>query len=100
MHATEDDVSAPRIGCLLRKLVGIAAKIGVADHLVALIVMAQDGDVGPQGTLGRSNAVVHGVVGKNEIIIQTANSSCGRHKMSAFSFEAAWIGHCCPTKHD
>ena len=62
MHATEDDVPAPS-GCgLLRKFVGVAAKVRKADDFVALIVVPENQQIPAQGVFGRSNAFIHGAV--------------------------------------
>ena len=73
MHAAEDNVFAARMRGLLRKFVGVAAKIGKADDFVALIVVSKNHALAAQSLAGGGNAVVHGVIGKDEIVFQTAN---------------------------
>jgi len=82
MHTTKDNVLPASVRGLLRELVGIAAKIGETDHFVALIVMTQNHAVAAQNFAGGSDALVHSVIGENEIIFQTANSGCGSHFVS------------------
>ena len=53
VHAAEDDVLRLRArGGRLGELERIAAEVGVADHLVALVVMAEDHEPLPERTLG------------------------------------------------
>src|SRR5439155_17378224 len=82
VHATEDNVLSSRARRLLRELVRVAAVIGEADHLIALIVVAQNHAFAPQSLTGGSDALVHSVIGENEIIFQTANSGRGSHFVS------------------
>ena len=79
MHAAEDDVLASGARGLLRQLVGVAAKIGEANDFVALIVMSKNHAFAAQSFAGGGNAVVHGVIGQDEVIFQTANCCCGCH---------------------
>src|SRR5256885_389609 len=91
VHATENDVFSIRHGSLLRKPVRVAAEIGVANDLIALIVMSKDDAVATQSLASRTNALVHSVIGQNEIIFQTANWSCrSQCHVSAFSFGYAF----------
>ena len=73
MHAAENDVFPAGLGGFLRQLVRVAAEIGKADDFIALVMVTEDDHIAAQSLPGRSNALVHGVVGQNEIIFQTAN---------------------------
>ena len=79
MHAAEDDVFASGMRGLLRKFVGVAAKIGEANDFIALIVMSKNHALAAQSLAGGGDAVVHGVIGQDEVIFQTANCCCGCH---------------------
>src|ERR1700730_13512682 len=68
MHAAKDDVLPARLCSLLRELVGVAAKIGESDDFIALIVVTEDYTFPPQNFACGRNAIVHGVVGQDEII--------------------------------
>ena len=71
----------------LRKLVGVAAEIGIANDFIALIVMTQNDAVAAKSLASPTNTFVHGVIGENEIIFQTANWRCrSQCHVSAFSF--------------
>src|ERR1700726_385845 len=87
MHAAKDNVVAASTGSFLRKLVRVAAKICEADDLVPLIVMAEKDDLTTQNFPGRADALVHGVVGKDEIVLQTANGSSGAHVVTRFQLQ-------------
>src|ERR1700736_3522452 len=87
MHAAKDNVIAAGAGSFLRKLVRVAAKICEADDFVALIVMAENDDLTTQNSPGRADAFVHGVVGKDEVVLQTANASSGAHVGTRFQFQ-------------
>src|SRR5271154_4001756 len=79
MHAAEDDVFASRACGFLRKLVGVSAEIGEANHLVALIVVTKNHALATQSLAGGCDAFVHGIVGQDEVVFQTANCCCGSH---------------------
>src|SRR5258707_13372803 len=87
MHAAKDNVLAPSTGSFLRKLVRVAAEICEADDFVALIVMAENDDLTTQNFPGRADALVHGVIGKDEIVLQTANGSRGTHVVTRFQLQ-------------
>jgi hypothetical protein len=42
MHAAENNVFARSVRGFLRKLVGVATEISEANHLIALVMMAED----------------------------------------------------------
>src|SRR6185437_9229440 len=54
MHTAENDVFAARRSGLLRKFVGVAAKISEADYFITLVVVSKDHQIGAQGVFGRS----------------------------------------------
>src|SRR3982074_856667 len=87
MHAAKNNVLAAGARSFFRKLVRIAAKIGEADDLIALIVMAENDHVAAQNFPGRADALVHGVVGEYEIVLQTANGSSGAHVVTRFQLQ-------------
>ncbi len=66
-----------------------SSKIGVANHFIALVVVPENDQVGSQSVFGRTNAFVHGVVGENKIIIQTANCSCCSHIVTPSASDSA-----------
>ena len=68
MHAAEDDeLGVGMLADLPRELVGVAGVVGELDHLVALIVMAEDDEPAAERRLGRGDAAVHLLVGQAEI---------------------------------
>src|SRR5579859_740828 len=79
MHAAEDDVFSAGMRGFLGQLVGIAAIVCETNDFVALIVMSENHAVAAQSLAGGSDAVVHGVIGQDEVIFQTANRYCGSH---------------------
>ena len=79
MHTAEDDVFAAGVRGLLGQFVGIATKIGEANDLIALIVMSKNHAFAAQGLASGGNAVVHGVIGQDEVVFQAANWCCGCH---------------------
>ena len=72
MHAAEHNVLSIGARCLLRQFVRVAAKIGKADDLIALVMVAQDDRARAQDISGLSDAAVHAVIGKDEIIVEGA----------------------------
>ena len=84
VHAAEEDVLAGRVRSLLRELVGIAAEIGEADDLIALVVVPQNDDLAAQSRPSRGNAAVHGVIWEHKIIVQRTSSCRGCHFWSRF----------------
>src|SRR5258706_12282445 len=70
MNAAENDVAALGARCFLRKLVGVAAKIGEADDFITLVVMPKHHHLAAEGLPGLSNALVHRVIRKDEIVLQ------------------------------
>ena len=79
VHAAENDVFAAGLGGFFRELVGIAAEIGEADDFIALVMVSEDDHVAAEDLAGCANAVVHGVVGEDEIVLQTANCGSSSH---------------------
>ena len=73
VHAAKDNIFAACACGLLRQFVGVTAKIGEADYLVTLVMVPKNDDIAPKFLSGRTNAVIHGVIGENQIIFQTAN---------------------------
>ncbi len=58
VHAAEDDVLGLRAGGRVPgELEGVAGDVGELDHLVALVVVAQDEDAVPERGLGRAGAL-------------------------------------------
>ncbi len=72
VHAAEDHVLRVGPCCNLRELVTVASDVGKPNHLIALVVMAQQNDVGSQFGASRGDACVHGVVGLRKIVVQRA----------------------------
>src|SRR3954447_25556327 len=97
MHTAKDNVLAARLRRFLRKFVRIAAKICIANHFVALIMMSKDYYITSKLLPSRSNAVVHGVIGKNQIVFETANLCCRSHIGSRFQLRSSLVGHLGPT---
>ena len=64
MHAAKHNVLSTRLSGLLRKFVGVAAKISETNDFIALVMMTKNDEVAAEGLSGRGNASVHGVVGK------------------------------------
>ena len=50
----------------------VKMEIGEANHFIALIVMSEDHAVASELATSLGDAVIHGVVGEDEIIIQRA----------------------------
>jgi hypothetical protein len=50
-------------------------------------MMAENHDLTTQDFPGRADALVHGVVGKDEIVLQTANGSSGAHVVTRFQLQ-------------
>jgi hypothetical protein len=65
MDSAEDDVFAACVRSLLGKFVRIAPKIGIADDFITLIMVPKNHNFLAEFSARRSNAVVHGVIGKN-----------------------------------
>jgi hypothetical protein len=76
MYAAEHDVLALRLCCDFRKPIRIAAKIGETNHFVTLIVMSKNDEPRAQLAFSGGNAGVHGNVGEDKIIIETATCCC------------------------
>ena len=70
MDAAEDDILALGLSGDLRQLVGISSHVGEADHLIALVVMAEQNCAPTQLGPGCGNAVVHRVIGEYEIVLE------------------------------
>ena len=69
VHAAEDHVLRVGLGGDLRELVAVAGVVGEPDDFIALVVVPKQNDVGSQLGAGRSDAVVHGVVGLGKVVI-------------------------------
>ena len=78
VHAAEDDILSFCFGGNLREFVRIAGVVGEADDLVALVMVAQQNRGFAETRTCRGNALVHGVVGKGEVVIKRALFAC-RH---------------------
>jgi hypothetical protein len=87
MHAAKDDVLAGGFGGFLGEFVRVSAEIGEADYFIALVVVAEDYAFAAQSLAGGGDAVVHGVVGEDEIIFQTAKFNCRCHNLSCFQLQ-------------
>jgi hypothetical protein len=85
MNATENNVATLRACCFLREFVGVAAKIGEANDFIALVVVSKHDYLTAEGPPGLSNTLVHRVIRKDEIVLQTANCRCGCQVVLAFS---------------
>src|SRR5256885_665008 len=85
MDSAENNVAALRSRRFLRKFVGVAAKIGEANDFIALVMVPQHDYLASEGQPSLSNTLVHGVVRKDEIVLQTANCRCRRQVVLAFS---------------
>ncbi len=70
VNAAEHDETGLRPCRRLRQLVAVAAEIGKADHLIALIMMSENDHIVAKFLLGGRNAVVHGVVRQDKIVVQ------------------------------
>ena len=91
MYAAENNVFRAGARGFLRQLVGVAAKIGKADHFIALVMVAQNHRARAKFASGRGNARIHGVIGEYKVVIERATdaslfqrSNRSRH-LSAFS---------------
>ena len=62
MHAAENNVTASGFGGLIRKLEGIAAKVGEFNDFVSLVVVSQNYDVASQTYFRRGDSLVERVV--------------------------------------
>ena len=69
VHAAEEHVLRAGLGGDLGELVAVAGVVGEADDLVALVVMAQENDVGSQCGARSGDAGVHGVVRLGQVVI-------------------------------
>src|SRR6266436_6176220 len=63
VDTAEDNVFRVRTRAFLGKFVGVTAKVGEANHFVALVVMAKNQSAGSEHTTRRRDTGVHGVVG-------------------------------------
>src|SRR5438067_4510257 len=72
MHAAKDDVTSIRLRGNLGKLVRIPSVIGKADHFIALIVVSKNEAVATELATSLGDAVIHRMIGEDEIIIQRA----------------------------
>ena len=72
VHAAEDDVLGVGLGGDLRELVAVAGEVGEADHFVALVVVAEQDGGCAQLRARLGNALVHGVVGKRQVVFKAA----------------------------
>ncbi len=70
VDTAEDNVFRVSARALLGKFVGITTKVGEANDLVALVVMAKDESAGSEHTTRRRDAGVHGVVGEHQIVFE------------------------------
>ncbi len=70
VYAAKHDVSALRLGGLLRKLVGVTLEIRETDHFVALIVMPENDALFSQRLPGSRNTGVHREIGEYEIVVE------------------------------
>ena len=73
VDAAEDDVASLRFRRRLGELVGVAGEICEAHDFVALVVVAKNDVVAPNSRAGGRDAVVHGVVGQGEIVLERAS---------------------------
>jgi len=78
MHAAEDDVFGFSLGGDFGELVAVAGCIGKANDFIALVVVAEQEHVCAEFLTGRCDAVVHGVIGQREIVLETAGFQAGR----------------------
>ena len=72
MNAAEDDVFGAGFGGDLRELVGVAGKVSKSNNFVALVVVAEEDGGGAEARARGRDAVVHGVVGEREVVIERA----------------------------
>src|SRR5258708_7253653 len=70
VDTAEDNVFRVSARALLGKFVGITTKVGEANDLVALVVMAKDESAGSEHTTRRRDAGVHGVLGEHQIVFE------------------------------
>ena len=70
MNAAEDDIFGLGLRRHYRKLVAVARQIGVADNVVALVMMAENDDALAQFLAGRLDPLVHLRVGHREVIFE------------------------------
>src|SRR5439155_25578127 len=69
VHPAKDNIFAACTCGLLRQFVGVSAKIGEADYLVALVMVSKNDDIAPEFLSGRTNAVTHGCIGVDQIVL-------------------------------
>ena len=72
VDAAEDQVPRLGGGRDLRELVGVAGVVGEADDLVPLVVVPQQDGARAELRPGSRDAVVHGVIGQDEVILKRA----------------------------
>jgi hypothetical protein len=71
VHAAEDDVGG--VGTALGQLgqlEGVAPGVGPDHDLVALVVVAEDEDLGPEGGLGRADPLGQLLVGRVSVVVR------------------------------
>ena len=88
MHAAEDDVTSVRLGGYFGKLVRIPRVIGKANYFVALIMMSEDHAIASELATSFGDAIIHGVIGEDEIIIQRAQGSFCSYAHSIFRLQS------------
>ena len=68
VHAAKDDeLGVGVLADLPCQLVGIAGVVGEFDHLIALVVVAEDDEPAAQRRLGGRDAAVHFRVGESQV---------------------------------
>ena len=70
MDPAEHNVAGIGAGGFFRKLVGVTAKIGKADDFITLVMVAKNDGAGAESTSRGSDALVHALIGENEIVIE------------------------------
>src|SRR5260370_31922121 len=95
--AENNEVSLGARG-FLGKFVGISAEVGKTYDFIALIMMAQDYCTCAEGLSGSSKAGIHGVIGKDEIVVERAAfsppyswSNSSRHNFFRLQFRDACV---------
>ena len=70
VHAAEDDeLGVGMLADLVGELERVAGVVGELDHLVALVVMAEDDEPAAERRPGRGDARVHLLVGQTEVAL-------------------------------
>ena len=75
VHAAENNVLGVGFGGDAGELVAVAGGVGKADHLVALVVVAEQEGGRAQLGAGLRDARVHGMVGEREIVFEAATTA-------------------------